>query len=54
MDMPAAIARVINGDSLTKGEMNSVMRLLMTGEATDAQIGGFLIGLRLKLSLIHI
>jgi anthranilate phosphoribosyltransferase len=48
MDMPAAIARVINGDSLTKGEMNSVMRLIMTGEATDAQIGGFLIGLRLK------
>jgi anthranilate phosphoribosyltransferase len=48
MDMPAAIARVINGDSLTKGEMNAVMRLIMTGEATDAQIGGFLIGLRLK------
>jgi anthranilate phosphoribosyltransferase len=48
MDMPAAIARVINGDSLTKGEMNSVMRLIMTGEATEAQIGGFLIGLRLK------
>ena len=48
MDMPAAIARVINEDSLTKGEMNAVMRLIMTGEATDAQIGGFLIGLRLK------
>jgi len=48
MDMPGALARVINGDSLTKGEMNAVMRLIMTGEATDAQIGGFLIGLRLK------
>lgn len=48
MDMPAAIARVIEGDHLTKLEMNVVMRLIMTGEATDAQIGGFLIGLRLK------
>lgn len=48
MDMPAAIAKVIDGDNLTKGEMNAVMRLIMTGEATDAQIGGFLIGLRLK------
>lgn len=46
--MPAAIARVIEGDHLTKLEMNVVMRLIMTGEATDAQIGGFLIGLRLK------
>ena len=48
MDMPAAIAKVIDGDSLSKSEMNTVMRLIMTGEATDAQIGGFLIGLRLK------
>ena len=48
MDMPAAIAKVIDGDHLTKSEMNVVMRLIMTGEATDAQIGGFLIGLRLK------
>jgi anthranilate phosphoribosyltransferase len=32
MDMPAAIARVIDGDSLTKGEMNAVMRLIMTGK----------------------
>ncbi|MDG1231313.1 MAG: anthranilate phosphoribosyltransferase [Pseudomonadales bacterium] len=48
MDMPTAIAKVIDGGSLSKGEMNAVMRLIMTGEATDAQIGGFLIGLRLK------
>jgi anthranilate phosphoribosyltransferase len=48
MDMPAAIAKVIDGENLAKSEMNAVMRLIMTGEATDAQIGGFLIGLRLK------
>ena len=48
MDMPTAIAKVIDGGNLSKNEMNAVMRLIMTGEATDAQIGGFLIGLRLK------
>ncbi|MFP4611263.1 MAG: anthranilate phosphoribosyltransferase, partial [Thiohalophilus sp.] len=29
-------------------EMAQVMRLIMTGEATPAQIGGFLVGLRMK------
>jgi anthranilate phosphoribosyltransferase len=48
MDMPAAIGKVIAGENLTRSEMNAVMRLIMTGEATDAQIGGFLVGLRMK------
>lgn len=48
MDMPTAIATVIDGRDLSKTEMNAVMKLIMTGEATDAQIGGFLVGLRLK------
>lgn len=48
MDMPAAIARVIGGEDLSKAEMNDVMNLIMTGKATDAQIGGFLVGLRMK------
>lgn len=48
MDMPAAIAKVINGEDLSKSEMNAVMRIIMTGDATDAQIGGFLVGLRMK------
>ena len=48
MDMPTAIAAVIDGRDLSKTEMNAVMKLIMTGEATDAQIGGFLVGLRLK------
>ena len=48
MDMPLAIAKVIKGEGFTKREMTSVMRLIMTGEASDAQIGGFLVGLRLK------
>lgn len=48
MDMQAAIRAVTERQDLDSEQMQQVMRLIMTGEATDAQIGGFLIGLRLK------
>mgnify|MGYP006176474449 CR=1 FL=1 len=48
MDMPAVIARVIGAEDLNQQEMTEVMKLIMTGEATPAQIGGFLVGLRIK------
>jgi anthranilate phosphoribosyltransferase len=48
MDMPAAIAAVIDKRDLSQEEMESVMRTIMTGEATQSQIGGFLVGLRMK------
>ena len=48
MDMQAAIKKVLSSEDLTADEMNSVMRIIMTGEATSAQIGGFLVGLRMK------
>lgn len=48
MDMQAAIHRVTEKQNLSSAEMNQVMRIIMTGEATPAQIGGFLIGLRMK------
>jgi len=48
MDMQMAIQAVIDHQDLTVEQMRSVMRLIMTGEATPAQIGGFLIGLRMK------
>lgn len=48
MDMPSAIDRVIGRGDLSREEMNSVMQLIMTGEATESQIGGFLVGLRMK------
>lgn len=48
MEMAQAIARVIEGDDLSRDEMLEVMRTIMNGEATDAQIGGFLTGLRIK------
>lgn len=48
MDMQAAIRAVTEGRDLSSEEMSDVMRLIMTGEATPAQIGGFLVGLRMK------
>ncbi len=48
MNMQQAIARVVEGRDLDADEMTEVMRTIMTGGASDAQIGGFLIGLRMK------
>ncbi len=48
MDIQQAIARVVDGHDLSSAEMTEVMRAIMTGSATPAQIGGFLIGLRVK------
>ncbi|RMG33597.1 MAG: anthranilate phosphoribosyltransferase [Gammaproteobacteria bacterium] len=48
MNMSEAIARVVEGRDLAADEMTEVMRTIMTGGATDAQISGFLIGLRMK------
>ena len=41
MDIAIAIARVVEQRDLTASEMESVMRSIMTGQATPAQIGGF-------------
>lgn len=48
MDMQAAIRAVAEGRDLDEAQMETAMRLIMTGQATPAQIGGFLIGLRMK------
>lgn len=48
MDMKQAIARVVERHDLTAEEMTEVMRTIMTGGASAAQIGGFLVGLRMK------
>ncbi len=48
MDMPSAIRAVTERRDLSREEMRAVMNTVMTGEATPAQIGGFLIGLRMK------
>ncbi len=48
MNIQQAIAAVIEHRDLNADDMTSVMRSIMTGESTPAQIGGFLIGLRMK------
>jgi anthranilate phosphoribosyltransferase len=48
MDMQSAIRVVTGHVNLDGDDMRSVMRLIMTGQATPAQVGGFLVGLSMK------
>lgn len=48
MDMKQALNAVVAKQDLTEADMASVMETIMTGGATDAQIGGFLTALRMK------
>ncbi|MDJ0805429.1 MAG: anthranilate phosphoribosyltransferase [Gammaproteobacteria bacterium] len=48
MQMQQAINLVLARQDLSADEMTAVMHTIMTGGATPAQIGGFLIGLRMK------
>ena len=43
-----ALAKVLLNESLDVSEAFDVMNFIMTGQATDAQIAGFLIALKLK------
>jgi anthranilate phosphoribosyltransferase len=48
MDLQTAIKTVIQQQNLSPEAMRSVMETIMTGNATPAQIGGFLVGLQMK------
>lgn len=48
MNIQNAIRRITERQDLSQDEMATVMRAIMTGECTPAQIGGFLVGLRMK------
>ena len=48
MNIKEALATVVDHIDLTTDQMQDVMREIMTGGATDAQIGGFLVALRMK------
>jgi len=48
MDIKQALENVVLGKNLSASEMRDVMRQIMTGNATEAQIGAFLVALRMK------
>ena len=48
MDVQAAIRHLVAGRVLTETDMESVMREVMGGSATAAQLGGLLVALRMK------
>ena len=47
-DLQTFIAKLIDNQHLTEAEAEAAMRIIMTGEATPAQIGGYLVALRMK------
>lgn len=53
MEMKQALEKLVNKQDLSTAEMKSVMQKIMTGQATDAQIGGFLVALRMKSESIE-
>ena len=48
MNFRSALNEVINGGDLPDATMRAVMHDMMSGNLTDAQIGGFLVALRMK------
>ncbi|MBA6418452.1 anthranilate phosphoribosyltransferase [Pseudomonas neustonica] len=48
MDIKAALSKAVDQLDLSTEEMQDVMRQIMTGQCTDAQVGGFLVALRMK------
>lgn len=48
MDIQQAIANLVEATDLSRSEMAEVMRHVMSGGATDAQIGALLVALRVK------
>jgi anthranilate phosphoribosyltransferase len=48
MTIQEALARLLDGHDLSREDSRRVMDAIMSGEATPAQIGGFLVALRLK------
>lgn len=53
MDIKIALNRIAHQLDLTHDEMRAVMRQIMTGQCSDAQIGAFLIGMRMKSETIE-
>ncbi len=47
-DIQQALAQLVAGQDLSREAMSQVMRVVMGGEASDAQIGALLVALRIK------
>ncbi|HID07324.1 MAG TPA: anthranilate phosphoribosyltransferase [Armatimonadetes bacterium] len=48
MSITDALQRAVDGENLSREEAYTVMMQIMSGDATDAQIAGFLVALRMK------
>src|SRR5450830_1666643 len=48
MDIKTALSRIVGHLDLSTAEMSDVMREIMTGQCTDAQIGAFMMAMRMK------
>ncbi|MGH1537559.1 MAG: anthranilate phosphoribosyltransferase [Gammaproteobacteria bacterium] len=53
MNIQQAINLVIEGNNLNSEQMTTVMRAVMSGEATAAQVAGFLVALRMKGEVVE-
>ncbi|QMU61710.1 MAG: anthranilate phosphoribosyltransferase [Gammaproteobacteria bacterium] len=53
MNIQQAINTVIEGNHLNSEQMTAVMRVVMSGEATPAQVAGFLVALRMKGEVVE-
>ena len=47
-ELKPLIAKAANGEALTRDEARAAFDILMSGEATPSQIGGFLMALRVR------
>ena len=47
-ELKPLIAKIANGESLTRDEARDAFGILMSGAATPSQIGGFLMALRVR------
>jgi len=47
-DLKEAINQLANGQSLSREDTHRAFNIIMSGEATDAQIGGILMGMRVR------
>ncbi len=48
LDLPGAIARLVETQSLSRDDARGVMRIVMRGEASPAQVSALLVALRMK------